>query len=112
MAGTDLKQSFIRTRYPDFPRYPAYLDTDDVALTQIWNDISRWAASLIRVIDEADTRSIFFVVEDQNKSIKIDGRIRVAEIGVSVTPAAGDMRYDTATNKHQGFNGTTWNNFY
>ena len=35
MAGTDLKQSFIRTRYPDFPRYPAYLDTDDVALTQM-----------------------------------------------------------------------------
>jgi hypothetical protein len=54
----------------------------------------------------------FLCTEDEQGSIQVDGRIRVAEVGVSVTPVAGDMRYNTSTNKHQGYNGTSWNDFY
>lgn len=106
------KAPFVQTRYPDFPRYPHYLTSDDRVLRHVWSDIGRWAASLIRIIGESDTRTIFFVTEDQQGSIQVDGRIRVAEVGVSVTPVAGDMRYNTSTNKHQGYNGTSWNDFY
>jgi hypothetical protein len=28
------------------------------------------------------------------------------------SPAAGLIIYNTTTNKHQGYNGTTWNDFY
>ena len=30
----------------------------------------------------------------------------------AITPVAGLMIYNTTTNKHQGYNGTTWNDFY
>jgi len=29
-----------------------------------------------------------------------------------ITPVAGMVIYNTTTNKHQGYNGTTWNDFY
>jgi hypothetical protein len=110
--ATAPKQSFIRTRYPDFPRYPRTLIDADETFKHTWNEISNWSATLIRALEEANTRTVFFVVEDNRGSIKVDGRIQVGEVGVSVTPVAGDMRYNTSTNKHQGFNGTSWNDFY
>ena len=110
--ATAPKQSFIRTRYPDFPRYPrALIDADD-SFKVAWDDIGAWSATLIRTLEEANTRTIFFVVEDNRGSIKVDGRIQVGEVGVSVTPVAGDMRYNTTTSKHQGYNGSSWNDFY
>lgn len=33
-------------------------------------------------------------------------------IGDSTTTTAGALRYNTTTNKHQGYNGTTWNDLY
>ena len=106
------KQSFIRTRYPDFPRYPRVLTDADENFKHAWDNISGWSDTLIRALEESNTRTIFFVIEDDKGSINVDGRIQVGEVGVSVTPIAGDMRYNSSTNKHQGYNGTSWNDFY
>ena len=106
------KQSFIRTRYPDFPSYPRVLTDADQNFKHAWDNIGQWAATIVRALEESNTRSIFFVVEDQHKSINVPGRIQVGEVGVSVTPVAGDIRYNSSTNKHQGYNGTSWNDMY
>jgi len=52
------------------------------------------------------------VVVDKNKSINISGRIKVADIDATVTAQSGDIRYNSSTNKHQGYNGSSWNDMY
>ena len=110
--ATAPNQSCIRTRYHYFPRYTRVLTDADENFKHSWDNISQWSATLIRALEESNTRTIFFVIEDDKGSINVDGRIQVGEVGVSVTPVAGDMRYNTSTNKHQGYNGTSWNDFY
>jgi hypothetical protein len=44
------------------------------------------------------------------KAIRATGRLRVGED--AETAAAGDIRYNTSTSKHEGFDGTNWNAFY
>jgi hypothetical protein len=39
-------------------------------------------------------------------------RMTTAQRDLIGTPAAGLVIYNTSTNTHQGYNGTTWNNFY
>lgn len=39
-------------------------------------------------------------------------RMTTAQRDAIVSPAAGLVIYNTSTNTHQGYNGTTWNNFY
>jgi hypothetical protein len=39
-------------------------------------------------------------------------RMTTSERDLIATPAAGLIIYNTSTNKHQGYNGTTWNDFY
>jgi hypothetical protein len=39
-------------------------------------------------------------------------RMTTAQRDAIATPAAGLIIYNTSTNKHQGYNGTTWNDFY
>jgi hypothetical protein len=39
-------------------------------------------------------------------------RMTTAQRDLIATPAAGLVIYNTSTNKHQGYNGTTWNDFY
>jgi hypothetical protein len=39
-------------------------------------------------------------------------RMTTAQRDLIATPAAGLIIYNTSTNKHQGYNGTTWNDFY
>lgn len=39
-------------------------------------------------------------------------RMTTAQRDAIVSPAAGLFIYNTTTNKHQGYNGTTWNDFY
>jgi len=43
-------------------------------------------------------------------SLNLGGRLRVADN--AETAVAGDLRYNTSTNKHQGYNGSTWNDLY
>jgi hypothetical protein len=39
-------------------------------------------------------------------------RMTTGQRDLIATPAAGLVIYNTSTNKHQGYNGTTWNDFY
>lgn len=39
-------------------------------------------------------------------------RMTTAQRDLIATPATGLIIYNTSTNKHQGYNGTTWNDFY
>ena len=100
-------------RYPEFPSLPNYLLADKVGMKEAWSDIGHWASSFIRVLEEdVDSQNIMNVVVDKNKSINILGRIKVADITATVTAQAGDIRYNSSTNKHQGYNGSSWNNMY
>jgi hypothetical protein len=63
-------------------------------------------------LEEKESLNIFNVLIDQNKSIQVDGRIKVGDTAASVTAQAGDIRFNTLTNKHQGYDGTSWNDLY
>lgn len=45
-----------------------------------------------------------------NTLVRSLGRLRVGDN--MDTPAAGEIRYNSTTNRHQGYNGTTWEDFY
>ncbi len=50
-----------------------------------------------------------------NPTAKLDvaGNIKVGNDNATCTTAnAGEIRYDTTSNKHQGCNGSAWNNLY
>ena len=106
------KQSFIHVRYPDFPRIPISLQNNESGIREAWDNISRWGASFIRALEEADSQNVNNVIVDANKSIDISGRIKVADIAATVTAQSGDIRYNSSTNKHQGYNGSSWNDMY
>jgi hypothetical protein len=55
------------------------------------------------------------ITGDMNTSqrwIEFDGGVRVGDFGSSHTPEAGDIRYNSTSNTHEGYNGSTWNAFY
>jgi hypothetical protein len=45
-------------------------------------------------------------------SAKATGATRLIPTSTPASPQAGDMYYDSSTNKHRGYNGTTWVDFY
>lgn len=49
---------------------------------------------------------------DSNNSGFLPPRMTTTERNAIATPAAGLMIYNTTTGRHQGFNGTVWNDFY
>jgi len=79
----------------------------------MWTLTENWANQLKGSLDSQQVTTEERKVEiDQNSSIQIEGRVRVGEVTTSVTPVAGDIRFNSSTNKHQGFNGTVWQDFY
>lgn len=100
-----------QNRYPDFPRLPIYLK-DESLLSKSWGELARWSSSFLRVLEQSDSQKVFNVTVDKNKSITIAGRIKIGDTNSTIVAQAGDMRFNTTTNKHQGYDGTTWNNFY
>lgn len=54
-------------------------------------------------------------VTNTNERIRIKGTGQVRLVPLASDPAgaqAGDMYFNSTTNKHRGYNGTTWNDFY
>jgi len=53
---------------------------------------------------------------DVDDNIKLSGIMKMTGITTvqktALTAVAGDICYDTDLNKHQGYDGTSWNNFY
>ena len=61
-------------------------------------------------IDVWNTSDPLIYGEFDNNLIKINGRLRVTDN--SATAVAGDIRYNSSTNKHQGYDGSVWHDFY
>lgn len=61
-------------------------------------------------IDITDRTDSLIYGRFDDRAITINGRLRVTDN--SVTAVAGDIRYNATTNKHQGYNGTSWNDMY
>tara|TARA_R100001369_G_C3322665_1_gene169203 strand:+ start:3210 stop:3512 length:303 start_codon:yes stop_codon:yes gene_type:complete len=96
--------------YPVFPRFP-FSFNDDIT-RKMWELNENWANNLRGSLETQDATIVKRKVEvDSTSSIKVQGRIRVGEVTTSVTPVAGDMRYNTSTNKFQGWNGSAWQDF-
>ena len=102
----------LGARYPDFPRVPLLVGDDNQLVSNLWNEATRWVNSFIRAIEQRDALSIFFVTKDEDKSTLIEGRLNVGDTATTVVAQAGDIRYNTTTNKHQGYNGSSWNDMY
>jgi len=101
-------------RYPELSHNVPSIDNEDVETTvnNIWTELQRWVGSLILALEQDQSFTVFNVTIDANKSIDVEGRIKVADTDSSITALAGDIRYNSSTNKHQGYNGSTWNDMY
>jgi len=101
-------------RYPELAHNTPSIDNEDVETTvnNVWAELQRWVGSLILALEQDQSFKVFNVTIDNNKSINIEGRIKVADTDSSITALEGDIRYNSSTNKHQGYNGTTWNDMY
>lgn len=98
-------------QFPNFPRFPYNFDT--IVSETLYRTIGQWATALIETNNQADIRLQKRKVEkDDNGSIEVPGRINVADTGSAVTAKAGDIRFNSSTNKFQGYNGTTWQDFH
>ena len=98
-------------RFPNFPRFPYRFD-NEISST-LYRIIAEWATTLIRENNQADIVLQQRKIEkDEDGSIQVDGRINVGDTGSAVTPKAGDIRFNSSTNKFQGYNGTTWQDFH
>lgn len=64
----------------------------------------------MRITSEGDV-SIGVIIP--TAKLDVNGNIKVADSNaICAAGNAGEIRYDTATNKHQGCNGTSWNDLY
>jgi len=101
-------------RYPELAHNTPSIDNEDVETTvnNVWAELQRWVGSLILALEQDQSFKVFNVTIDNNKSIDIEGRIKVADTDSSITALEGDIRYNSSTNKHQGYNGSSWNDMY
>jgi hypothetical protein len=85
-------------------------------LTSIENTL-RWATQLVGVL-ERNRDEIFssFTRQDTGGTVRLNGRIQVnqdvTDPDVSTDDREGEIRYNAATSKFQGFNGTSWQDFH
>ena len=61
-------------------------------------------------IDISNTSDPLIYGEFDNDLVKINGRLRITDN--SEAAVAGDIRYNSSTNKHQGYDGASWNDLY
>lgn len=80
-------------------------------------DTLRWAAQLVGVL-ERNRDEIFssFTRQDTGGTVRLNGRIQVnqntTDPDVATDDREGEIRYNAATSKFQGFNGTSWLDFH
>ena len=77
----------------------------------------RWASQLVNVL-ERNRDEIFssFTRQDSGGTIRLNGRIQVNQNNtnpdVSEDARVGEIRFNTLTNKFQGFDGSSWQDFH
>ena len=97
--------------YSNFPRFPYVIQ--DEAIQTVWDLMDRWSSSLVSDIQESDDYLQKRKTDiDENGSIKAEGRIKVEDTASTVTPRTGDIRFNSSTNKFQGYDGTAWRDFH
>ena len=81
------------------------------------NSIFRWAAQLVNVL-ERNRDEIFssFTRQDTGGTVRLNGRVQinqdVTNPDVSTDDRVGDIRYNAATTKFQGFSSAGWQDFH
>ena len=97
--------------YPVFPRFPHQFE--DQTTRKMWELNENWANHLRTALygQYANINKRKLEV-DGNASVQVQGRVRVAEPTTSVTPVAGDIRFNSSSNTFQGFDGTSWQDFH
>ena len=81
------------------------------------SNIFRWAAQLVNVL-ERNRDEIFssFTRQDAGGTVRLNGRIQVNQdatnTDVTTDDRVGEIRYNAATSKFQGFNGSGWQDFH
>jgi len=81
------------------------------------NQMEQWADSLNDKLSADQVQIRNSVQQDQFGSISIRGRLRLNENltnpdTVEATPLKGQIRFNAATNKFQGYDGTGWRDFH
>ena len=81
------------------------------------NQMEQWADSLNDKLSSDQVQIRNGVQQDQFGSISIRGRLRLNENltnpdTVEATPLKGQIRFNAATNKFQGYDGTGWRDFH
>ena len=81
------------------------------------NQMEQWADSLNDKLSSDSVQIRNSVQQDQFVSISMRGRLRLNHAlsnpdTPEPTPVAGQMRFNTATNKFQGYDGTAWRDFH
>tara|TARA_R100001594_G_scaffold117789_1_gene153015 strand:+ start:464 stop:742 length:279 start_codon:yes stop_codon:yes gene_type:complete len=77
----------------------------------------RWASQLVNVL-ERNRDEIFssFTRQDSGGTIRLNGRIQVNQNDtnpdVSEDDRVGEIRFNASTNKFQGFDGSSWQDFH
>jgi hypothetical protein len=94
--------------YRLFPPIYQIQSTDDfMTLT------SEWVNNLVGEIESHDSSvEIKKVAIQDSGSIDVNGRVKVADVASTVSATAGEIRFNSATNKFQGFDGTSWQDFH
>lgn len=74
-------------------------------------DLINWGSTLVRALesDRLDIRKRA-VLHDTKGDARVEGRLKVAD-SVS-TPENGMIRYNSTTNKFQGYAGGVWTDFH
>jgi len=81
------------------------------------NQMEQWADSLNDKLSADQVQIRNSVKQDQFGSISIRGRIRLNSNNTDpdtteTTPVTGQIRFNTDTNKFQGYDGTAWRDFH
>ena len=81
------------------------------------NQMETWADTLNDKLSADQVKIRNSVQQDQFGSISIPGRLRSNNNlsnpdTAEPTPLAGQIRFNTATNKFQGYDGTAWRDFH
>ena len=80
-------------------------------------NVLRWATQLVGVLGK-NRDEIFssFTRQDTGGTVRLNGRIQVnqniTDPDVTEDAREGEIRYNAATSKFQGFNGTSWEDFH
>ena len=97
----------------------AYLHagTANSAATEALDKMQQWGDALTDKLASDSVQLRNSVQQDQFGSISIRGRIRLNSNNTNpdtaeATPVTGQIRFNTGTNKFQGYDGTGWRDFH